>query len=131
VDGDHTKDINTFVSKEGIAASPTSPDAEAFRPGRQPLEHGRSTFHGSPVRGGWIPILSTSKYGKPHITDWICPKCTTLVGQSRSCPHCGLLVMERPLKYREEHNHRAWAKWGNNLFDDDEVPSLRRRKALK
>lgn len=110
-------------------AHPTSPDAGAFALGRQPSEHRRSTFPGSPRRGGWIPILSSRDGEKPHVVDWICPICHRLAGQSRSCPGCGLLVMERPIKRREHKNYRMWAKWSNNLFDTDEpVQSLRRHR---
>lgn len=109
------------------AAYPTSPDAGAFVQGQTALpEHGRSTFPGEPGRGGWVPILSQRDDERPRITDWICPTCHQLTGQSRSCSHCGLIVMDRPIKRREKHNYRAWAAWGYDLFDNDEPESLRR-----
>lgn len=56
-----------------------------------------STFAGKPMRGGWIPIYTQYEDGAPIITDWICPYCYSLTGQSRTCPHCGLEKQEIPI----------------------------------
>lgn len=83
---------------------------------------GVSTRPGMPTRGGWVPVLLVfESYSKPVIIDWICPTCKRLVGQSRSCPKCGLNVKEIPVqkmrpmpKAMKIHRYR---KWANEIFD--------------
>lgn len=60
------------------------------------IENALSTFVGEPVRGGWKPVYTLYRFGVAVITDWICPVCDRLTCMSRTCPHCGLAVMEIP-----------------------------------
>jgi rubrerythrin len=81
-------------------------------------EHGNlptSTFQGEPCRGRWIPILTKPKDGSPTITDWICPVCNRLLGQSRTCPKCGLEIQEIPVyktlarpERERRSNYKLW-----------------------
>jgi len=116
------KNINTKIDEIPNAAIPTSPDAGA-RGARlvSALEPGSSTFPGKAMRGGWIPIFYQHNSDRPTIGDWICPTCARLTGNSRSCPHCGLLVLERPRKKPSAiRNMRSWSKWSLETFEADD-----------
>jgi hypothetical protein len=87
-----------------------------------------STFAGRPGRGGWIPIFTKYEDGAPVITDWICPCCVALVGQSRTCPHCSLEKQEIPIlkdfvRPEREHksNYKLWIMEQLRL-EDDRIP---------
>jgi len=118
------KDINTKMDEIPNAPNPTSPDAGACD-ARSVVayELGSSTFHGNPMRGGWIPIFYKHNSDRPTIGDWLCPTCKRLTGNSRSCPHCGLLVLERPRKKPSSiRNMRSWSKWSLETFEDGRQP---------
>lgn len=115
-----SKDINTKIDEIPSAAIPLSPNAGARGANVVgAIEHGSSTFHGSTMRGGWIPIFYKHNSDRPTIGDWLCPTCKRLTGNSRSCPHCGLLVLERPRKKPSSvRNMRSWSKWSLETFED-------------
>lgn len=76
---------------------------------------GASTFPGTPVRGGWVPILAkASDSERAFRIDWLCPKCGHLTAQSKSCPGCGLGVLEHPKKTEpipkrsRDYQYRRW-----------------------
>jgi len=77
---------------------------------------GASTFPGERTSGGWIPILARSKEGgRPFQVDWLCPRCSRLTGNYRTCPQCGLEVkvsphIRSPLpKSKKIKHHKKWA----------------------
>jgi hypothetical protein len=91
-----------------------------------------STFFGKPGRGGWIPVFTKYEDGAPIITDWLCPRCNVLVGQSRTCPHCGLEKHEIPIykdlvRPEREHksNYKQWILKELRLEDANRISGRR------
>jgi hypothetical protein len=86
---------------------------------------GTSTFKGQPERGGWVPIFTKYRFGSPVITEWICPVCNVLIGQSRTCSHCGLERLGIP-SYKDlsrpDREHKSNYKlWFEELEDGGSV----------
>jgi hypothetical protein len=99
---------------------------------------GTSTFKGEPLRGGWIPVYTKYHFGAPIVTDWICPKCTILISQSRTCPHCGLERLGIPIykdlsRPRREHlsNVKSWMEQILDPEEDDDGQHRLRRGCQK
>lgn len=93
---------------------------------------GASTFPGSRMRGGWIPVFLKPAEGRPIISDWICPACKCLTGNYRTCPKCGLEVLTRPhIKAPLQKGARVdqYRKWSYTLFEDDDENDKSRRES--
>lgn len=91
---------------------------------------GASTFIGTPTRGGWTPILlKIDDFTRPVIHDWICPVCKVLLAGSKTCPKCGLPLLEVPKRTKPLPRRmllfQYW-KWTRELFyteeEEDQVP---------
>jgi len=87
---------------------------------------GASTFPGAPTRGGWIPILAKASDSERtfHI-DWLCPRCGRLTAQSKSCPGCGLGVLEHPKRTEpipKRSRDYQYRKWVLEIIHEDDRP---------